>query len=117
MLFCRFLREARGGKTIWDCDGADLRAYKTVRLRTEGPHRVSASTWRRSVAALDKWVRWSIYEGLLENEPFRYVDRTVAIRGAGFRVASASGRPVASDGVVLDVFRHYGWIGSASSPT
>jgi site-specific recombinase XerD len=77
MLFCRFLHERRGGKAIWDCDSADLGAYKTARLRTDGPQRVSASTWRRSVAALDKWVRWSISEGLLEGEPFRYVDRTV----------------------------------------
>lgn len=77
MLFCRFLHEARGGKTIWKCDSADLRAYKTARLRGDGPYRVSAATWRRSVAALDKWVRWSIYEGLLADEPFRYVDRTV----------------------------------------
>jgi hypothetical protein len=26
MLFCRFLQERRGGKSIWECDGADLRA-------------------------------------------------------------------------------------------
>jgi site-specific recombinase XerD len=77
MLFCRFLHESRGGKTIWECDGADLRAFKVARLRTPGPHQVSASTWRRSIAALDKWVRWSIGEGLLAAEPFRYVDRSV----------------------------------------
>jgi site-specific recombinase XerD len=77
MLFCRFLGERREGKSIWECDSTDLGVYKTARLRTEGPHRVSASTWRRSVAALDKWVRWSISEGLLEREPFRYIDRTV----------------------------------------
>jgi integrase len=38
---------------------------------------VSVGTWRRSVAALDKWVKWAVYEGLLEREPFRYVDKTV----------------------------------------
>jgi len=31
MLFCRFLDTSRGGKTIWECDGGDLRAYKAVR--------------------------------------------------------------------------------------
>lgn len=77
MLFCRFLHESRGGRTIWQCDGADLRAYKAVRLRGDGPCRVSVSTWRRSVAALDKWVRWAQYEGLIVGEPFRYVDKTV----------------------------------------
>jgi integrase len=77
MLFCRFLHDARGGKSIWQCDTADLRAYKRVRLHTKGPLQVSVATWRRSVAALDKWVRWSISVGLLAHEPFRYVDKTV----------------------------------------
>src|SRR6266511_2066288 len=53
MLFCRFLHEARGGKSIWECGTADLRAYKRVRLHTEGPLQVSVATWRRSVAVLD----------------------------------------------------------------
>jgi site-specific recombinase XerD len=77
MLFCRFLHEGRGGKTIWECDAADLLAYKRIRLWGDGPDRVSISTWRRSIAALDKWVRWSIAEGLLQEEPFRYLDRLV----------------------------------------
>lgn len=77
MLFCRFLHEARDGKSIWECGSADLRAYKQVRLHADSPMRVAPSTWKRSIAALDKWVRWSIYEGLLPGEPFRYVDKTV----------------------------------------
>jgi site-specific recombinase XerD len=77
MLFCRFLHEARGGKSIWCCDGADLRAYKRSRLYAEGPERVSTATWGRSIAALDKWVAWSLDAGLIESEPFRYVDKTV----------------------------------------
>jgi site-specific recombinase XerD len=77
MLFCRFLHETRGGKSIWDCGQDDLRAYKVARLRIAGPHQVSVSTWNRSLAALDKWVQWSLYEGLLTAEPFRYLDRNV----------------------------------------
>lgn len=77
MLFCRFLHTSRGGKTIWECDGADLRAYKAVRLHTAGDHQVSVATWRRSIAALDKWVAWAVHEGLLAVEPFRYVDKTI----------------------------------------
>lgn len=77
MLFCRFLHASRGGKTIWECDGADLRAYKAVRLYSLGEHQVSVSTWRRSIAALDKWASWAVYEGLLPAAPFRYVDKTV----------------------------------------
>ncbi|WP_226966808.1 tyrosine-type recombinase/integrase [Streptomyces phaeolivaceus] len=77
MLYCRFLHESRGGKSIWDSDGADLRAYKAVRLHASGPGSVSVATWNRSIATLDKWVQWSLYEELLSAEPFRYVDKTV----------------------------------------
>lgn len=75
MLFCRFLHESRG-KSIWECDGEDLRAYKRVRLYA-GPGSVSVGTWNRGIAALDKWVAWAKYEGLLARVPFRYVDKTV----------------------------------------
>lgn len=77
MLFCRFLAQSRGGKTIWGCDAADLRAYKRARLHTAGSAQVSVATWRRLVAALDKWAAWAVYEGLIGELPFRYVDRTV----------------------------------------
>ena len=77
MLFCRFLAQSRGGKPIWVCDAADLRAYKRVRLRAPGPAQVSVATWRRSIAALDKWAAWALYEGLISQLPFRYADRTV----------------------------------------
>ncbi len=61
----------------WECDAADLRAYKRVRLHTPGPAQVSVATWRRSIAALDKWAAWALYEGLIGRLPFRYVDRKV----------------------------------------
>src|SRR6266568_1070055 len=77
MLFCRFLAQSRGGKSIWECGTADLRAYKRARLHTAGPAQVSVATWRRLVAALDKWAAWSVYEGLIGELPFRYVDRAV----------------------------------------
>lgn len=77
MLFVRFLHESRGGTSIWRCDGDDLRAYKRARLRGGADHQVAVSTWRRAVAALDKWVQWARYERLLEGEPFRYVVKTV----------------------------------------
>ncbi|MFE7114123.1 tyrosine-type recombinase/integrase [Streptomyces sp. NPDC057654] len=77
MLYCRFLHESRGGKSIWETDSADLRAYKVVRMRIDDENSISAATWRRSIAALDKWVEWSIYEELLDHEPFRYIDKTV----------------------------------------
>ncbi|WP_309484523.1 site-specific integrase [Streptomyces himalayensis] len=74
MLFVRFLETSWHGKPIWVCDGDDLRAYKRVRLWCGGPGAVSVGTWNRSVAALDKWVAWSLDAGLLKRAPFRYVD-------------------------------------------
>ena len=76
-VFCRFLDQARGGKSIWECDAADLAAFKRVRLHGDPGQRVSVSTWRRSIAALDKWAAWATYEGLIGQLPFRYADKTV----------------------------------------
>jgi integrase len=77
MLFCRFLAQSRGGKSIWQCGTADLRAYKRARLHAAGPVQVSVATWRRLVAALDKRAAWAVYEGLIAELPFRYIDRAV----------------------------------------
>ena len=76
-VFCRFLEQARGGKSIWVCDAADLAAFKRVRLHGDPERAVSVPTWRRSIAALDKWAAWARYEGLIEELPFRYADKTV----------------------------------------
>ncbi|MGY1583181.1 hypothetical protein [Streptomyces sp. MN13] len=77
MLFVRFLETSRYGMPIWACDGDDLRAYKRVRLWCGGPDAASAGMSDRSVAALDKWVAWSLDAELLRRAPFRYVDKTV----------------------------------------
>lgn len=72
MLQCRFLHEARVGKSIWQVDSEDLRAYKYARLHADDPDdRIAGSTWTRTLAALDKWVKWSLDAGLLTEEPFR----------------------------------------------
>ncbi|MGW3199202.1 site-specific integrase [Streptomyces sp. NPDC001118] len=76
-LFCRFLYERRGGKSLWQVNQEDLQAYRRVRRRVEGPHQISAATWNRFIAALDKWVAWSLDARLLVAEPFRYVEKTV----------------------------------------
>jgi integrase len=76
-VFCRFLEQARGGKSIWVCNAADLAAFKRVRLHGDPEQAVSVSTWRRSIAALDKWAAWARYEGLIAELPFRYADKTV----------------------------------------
>src|SRR6266542_202402 len=76
MLFARFLHERRGGRSLWRADQEDLRAYKRARRHTPG-FEVSAATWNRFLAALDKWVEWALYERLLTERPFRMVERTV----------------------------------------
>jgi len=75
VLFGRFLAERRGGKSIWESGQEDLRAYR--RARRSGPTAVSAGTWNRFIAALDKWAGWALYENLIEAVPFRYADVTV----------------------------------------
>ncbi|MCR8574282.1 tyrosine-type recombinase/integrase [Streptomyces sp. Isolate_219] len=77
-LFCRFLHQHRGGKAIWDADQQDLLAYRRARRRTPG-FEVSAATWNRFLAALDKWVAWALDERqrLLSTEPFRMVEKTI----------------------------------------
>jgi site-specific recombinase XerD len=75
VLFGRFLAERRGGAGIWEAGQEDLRAYR--RARRSGPGGVSAGTWNRFIAALDKWAGWAVYEKLIEAVPFRYADVTV----------------------------------------
>ena len=75
VLFGRFLSERRDGKTIWQAGQEDLRAYR--RARRSGPGAVSAATWNRFIAALDKWAEWAVYDKLIEAPPFRYADVTV----------------------------------------
>jgi len=76
LVFCRFLHESRGGRTIWQADGADLRAFKAARRRVDG-FQVAASTWNRFLAALEKWAHWAVAERLIQQSPFRRVERTV----------------------------------------
>ena len=77
-ILCRFLHEARGGKSIWQIDGAGLRAFKNARLHAKDPRqRITLGTWTRSLAPVDKWVAWSLSQELLPKEPFRYVEKTV----------------------------------------
>jgi len=75
-LFCRFLHQRRGGRSIWEVDQDDLLAYRRARREVDG-FRISASTWNRFIAAVDKWAQWAVYERLLAAVPFRYVDKTV----------------------------------------
>jgi site-specific recombinase XerD len=76
VLFGRFLAGRRGGKSVWQAGQEDLRAYRRAR-RSGGPGSVSAGTWNRFIAAMDKWAEWAVCEKLIEAAPFRYADVTV----------------------------------------
>jgi site-specific recombinase XerD len=81
-VFGRFLDQHRGGRALWEARQDDLLAFRRARRQTSGEFRVSAGTWNRFLAALTKWVTWSMAERLLEAEPFRMVEKTVStLRG------------------------------------
>ncbi|MFG2193421.1 tyrosine-type recombinase/integrase [Streptomyces sp. NPDC048639] len=70
----RFLHEHRG-KTVWQADRDDITAFHRARRVAPDPTQVvSASTWNRGVAALDKFYNWATDEGLVTRTPFKYHD-------------------------------------------
>ncbi|MFI8090526.1 tyrosine-type recombinase/integrase [Streptomyces sp. NPDC086080] len=70
----RFLHEHRG-KALWQADRDDVTAFHRARRISPDPTQViSASTWNRSVAALDKFYTWAADEGLIERTPFKYYE-------------------------------------------
>ncbi|MGW4689686.1 tyrosine-type recombinase/integrase [Streptomyces sp. NPDC004244] len=77
MVFGRFLSVCRDGRSVWQAGPEDLRAFKQARRAGPGGESVAASTWNRFIAALDKFVEWSLAEGLLAADPFRRIERAV----------------------------------------
>ncbi|MCX4900762.1 tyrosine-type recombinase/integrase [Streptomyces sp. NBC_01369] len=84
----RFLREVRG-QSVWDADRADFDAFYAARRLSQPPFRVTAKTWNRSAAALDKFYRWAMDERLVGSAPFGYREVAVAGRASGRLVAEA----------------------------
>ncbi|MGC5209495.1 site-specific integrase, partial [Escherichia coli] len=62
LVWLRFLAERRGGKSVWAADREDVAAYHEARRLSVPPHRISAASWNRCVAALDKLYRWAVEE-------------------------------------------------------
>jgi integrase len=71
VVWLRFLAEARG-KTVWSADHADVAAFHRARRRADAGFRISAASWNRAVAALEKLYRWAELEGLLASTPFTH---------------------------------------------
>ena len=59
VVWVRFLDQARG-KTVWLVSHDDVVAFHGARRRGSASHRVSASSWNRSVASLDK-LYWGVW--------------------------------------------------------
>ena len=73
LVWVRFLDEARA-KTVWQATRDDVDAYHRARRQDDAANRISAASWNRAVAALDKLYRWSVEEQLIAHSPFTYRD-------------------------------------------
>ena len=73
LVWVRFLDEARA-KTVWQATREDVDAYHRARRLDEAANRISAASWNRAIAALDKLYRWAVEEGLVGQSPFTYRD-------------------------------------------
>lgn len=80
VVWVRFLTQACG-KTIWSADHTDVAAFHRARRREDAGFRISAASWNRSVASLEKLYRWAEMEGLVASTPFTH--RDVWRRGHG----------------------------------
>lgn len=72
LVWMRFLRERRGGKTVWAAGRDDIAAFHEARRLSDPPFRISASSWNRAVAALDKLYKWALDERIISALPFVY---------------------------------------------
>jgi site-specific recombinase XerD len=83
LTWCRFLQEHRG-TTVWKATRADLIVYHQARRGGLAPlssdptpdlasaASISAASWNRTVAALDKFYQWAREEGYVSTLPFTY---------------------------------------------
>ena len=72
LTWLRFLKERRGGKTMWQAGREDVAAYHAVRRLSALPPCISAASWNRNIAALEKLYRWGVEEELILSTPFTY---------------------------------------------
>ena len=70
-VWVRFL-ETACSKTVWAATRADVDAFHRARRRQDAGSRISAASWNRSIAALDKLYSWAQSEGLVASSPFRH---------------------------------------------
>lgn len=97
VVWLRFLAERRGGKSVWAADREDIAAFHKARRLSSPPHRISAASWNRSIAALDKLYRWAVEEKLIDKAPFTYRQMWVrATDGGAIGIAANMARESAA---------------------
>jgi site-specific recombinase XerD len=69
LTWVRFLKERRGGKNLWRADRQDIIAFHRTRRLAAGPGQITASSWNRSITALEKFYGWAWDEGLVAATP------------------------------------------------
>lgn len=89
LVWARFLSDACA-KTIWQADRHDVHAYHRVRRRADAEQRISAATWNRAVACLDRLYLWGVQEGLIVEAPFTH--RSVWRQGYAGRRSQVAAR-------------------------
>src|SRR3546814_18361326 len=80
LVWVRFLASARG-KSVWQADADDVGAYHRARRRSDAEFRISASTWNRAIASLDKLYRWAERGGRIARPPFTLRYRKTFVEG------------------------------------
>lgn len=60
------------GKSVWDASRDDVSAYHRVRRLDDAGQRISAASWNRAVASLDRLYRWGELHGLIAKAPFSW---------------------------------------------
>lgn len=83
-VWMRFLSERRDKKSIWLADREDLAIYHAARRRSAPSHRISAASWNRAVAALEKFYGWAVEEELIAASPFGSSTTWRRVRGGRF---------------------------------
>lgn len=71
VVWLRFLQDACG-KDVWAATPDDVAAFHRARRWEDAGFRISASSWNRAVAALDKLYRWGEAQGLVARTPFTH---------------------------------------------
>lgn len=92
VVWLRFLEQARM-TSVWSVSYDDVIAFHGTRRRSGASHCISASSWNRSVASLDKLYRWGMERELIASSPFRH--RQMWRRGFGGQRSARAERNMA----------------------